>query len=160
MHFFHITITVSRVKYFRTFSKIRNIDNFQGSGTIYRMKTLKNTLVWGVVLWFIGYVLGFVLFPFVSPALIGWIITPIGILITVLVLVKKIHRQTIGGYFAVACIWTLIAIVLDYFFLVKLLHPADGYYKLDVYLYYSVTFLLPLLIGWYKTAHTAPQGTH
>lgn len=43
--------------------------------------------------------------------------------------------------------WTLIAIIFDYFFLVKLLKPADGYYKLDVYLYYSLTFILPVVAG-------------
>jgi hypothetical protein len=29
--------------------------------------------------------------------------------------------------------------------------PADGYYKIDVYLYYAFTFLLPILVGWRKS---------
>jgi len=41
-------------------------------------------------------------------------------------------------------IWTVIAIVADYFLIVKLLQPADGYYKLDIYIYYALTFLLPV----------------
>jgi hypothetical protein len=45
---------------------------------------------------------------------------------------------------------TVIAIVFDYVFLVKVLNPADGYYKLDVYLYYVFTLILPLIIGWLK----------
>ena len=44
----------------------------------------------------------------------------------------------------------LIAIVCDYFFLVKVFNAADGYYKLDVYLYYTLTFALPLFTGWKK----------
>jgi hypothetical protein len=50
-------------------------------------------------------------------------------------------------YLIVAIIWTLIAVAFDYLFIVKLLKPADGYYKLDVYLYYIFTFILPLLVG-------------
>lgn len=75
---------------------------------------LRDTLGWGFILWLIGYVIGMVLFSIVPLSLIGWIIMPIG-----------------------------IAIIFDYFFLVKLLKPADGYYKLDVYLYYALTFILP-----------------
>ena len=41
-------------------------------------------------------------------------------------------------------IWAVLAIVLDYIFIVKLLAPVDGYYKLDVYLYYANCLLLPL----------------
>lgn len=43
--------------------------------------------------------------------------------------------------------WTIIAIILDYFLLVKVFNPADGYYKFDVYLYYIFTFVLPLIAG-------------
>jgi len=50
-----------------------------------------------------------------------------------------------------AVVWTLIAIVFDYFFIVKAFKPADGYYKLDVYFYYIFTFLMPLIFGWWKT---------
>ena len=44
----------------------------------------------------------------------------------------------------------LIEVVLDYFLLVKVFNPAGGYYKLDVYLYYALTFILPPLVGWRK----------
>jgi len=44
----------------------------------------------------------------------------------------------------------LIAVIFDYLFLVKMFKPTDGYYKLDVYLYYILTFLLPLIVGWRK----------
>lgn len=107
----------------------------------------KVTLGWGILLWFIGYVLGMLLFFVVPAALIGWIITPIGILITLWVLLKKIKSTTLSYYVSLACVWTIVAIVLDYIFIIKALHPADGYYKLDVYLYYALTFVLPLLVG-------------
>jgi len=111
---------------------------------------LKDSLGWGFLLWLIGYVLGFAFFFFLPPALIGWVIMPIGILITLLVLFKKVKGNSFGYYLTVAVVWTLIAVVLDYFFIVQALKPADGYYKLDVYLYYALTFLLPLLVYWKK----------
>ena len=110
-------------------------------------KFLKDGLGWGFVLWLIGYILGFVLFMAVPPALIGWVIMPIGTVTTLLVLVKKIESNTLPYYLKLAIIWTVIAIICDYFFLVKMLKPADGYYKLDVYIYYALTFVLPVVVG-------------
>lgn len=114
-------------------------------------QTLKDTLGWGFLLWLIGYALGMMLFIVVPPSMIGWVIMPIGIIITLWVLFKKIESDSLKYYALLAIVWTLIAVVFDYFFLVKAFNPADGYYKLDVYLYYSLTFALPLLVGWYKT---------
>jgi len=110
----------------------------------------KDAFGWGFLLWLIGYVLGIVLFVAVPPALLGWVIMPIGILITLWVLFKKINGDSFKYYVLLAVVWTLIAVVFDYFFLVKMFKPADGYYKLDVYLYYALTFLLPLVVGWRK----------
>lgn len=107
----------------------------------------KDAFVWGFVLWLIGYVLGIVLFMAVPPDMIGWVIMPIGIGITLWVLLKKVKGDTFKYYLHLAFVWTLIAIVFDYFFLVKLFNPTDGYYKLDVYLYYAITFALPLIVG-------------
>lgn len=75
---------------------------------------------------------------------------PIGTAITLWVLIKKVKADSLQYYLLLAVIWTLLAIVFDYFFLVKVFKPADGYYKLDVYLYYVLTFVLPLVIGWNK----------
>jgi hypothetical protein len=111
---------------------------------------LKDSLGWGFILWLIGYALGFIFFAFVSSNLIGWVIMPIGILITLWILLKKVNGKSWRYFLGLAIIWTLIAIIFDYLFLVLLLKPADGYYKLDVYLYYLITFLLPLVIGWFK----------
>ncbi|MFA6475715.1 MAG: hypothetical protein WCV88_06025 [Patescibacteria group bacterium] len=113
---------------------------------------LKDTLGWGFILWLIGYALGIVLFFMVPPEILGWVIMPIGIAITLLILFKKIKSQDWMHYVWLAVSWTIIAIVCDYLLLVKLFQPADGYYKLDVYIYYAVTFVLPLLVGWYKKA--------
>ncbi|MEI8232199.1 MAG: hypothetical protein WCG44_00470 [bacterium] len=108
---------------------------------------VKSGLIWGFILWLIGYLLGIVLFAVVSPALLGWVIMPFGILITLWVLHKKINFKTKGEAIFLGVVWALIAVIFDYFFLVKVFHPADGYYKLDVYLYYLITLALPVIVG-------------
>lgn len=111
---------------------------------------LFDTLGWGIILWFIGYILGLALYFIVPVSLIGWIIMPVGSIITLWVLLKKIKSKNIWYYFSLSVIWASIAIILDYIFLVKLLNPADGYYKIDVYVYYIATFCLPLIVYLWK----------
>ncbi len=107
---------------------------------------------WGFLLWLIGYVLGFILFAVVPVALIGWYVMPAGIAITCLVLWKWIHLDSLRVAALIGIGWSIIAIVCDYVFLVKLLNPADGYYKFDVYLYYALTLTLPLVAYLMKRA--------
>lgn len=53
--------------------------------------------------------------------------------------------------------WTVIAVLGDYLFIVKALKPADGYYKLDVYLYYALTLFIPFLAGWRRRLRGGPR---
>ena len=107
----------------------------------------KDTLGWGFLLWLTGYILGIVLFMIVPPSTIGWIISPIATIFTLWVLVKKIKSSSLQHYLVIGFFWTILAIVLDYFLIVKALKPDDGYYKLDVYLYYVLTLTLPIIVG-------------
>jgi len=111
---------------------------------------LKEALGWGFILWLIGYVLGIILIFILPPLLIGWVIMPIGLIITFWVLSKKVEARDFQYYVILAAVWTVIAVVFDYVFIVKMFNPSDGYYKPDVYLYYSLTFIAPLIIGWWK----------
>lgn len=115
----------------------------------------KDAFAWGFILWLIGYGLGMMLFAFVPVNLLGWIITPISLVTTLWVAFKKVRGSDFRHYFLVALGWTAIAIVFDYFFLVQAFKPADGYYKFDVYLYYTLAFFIPLLVGWFKTSKTS-----
>lgn len=101
---------------------------------------------WGLALWLFGYVLGFMLYALVPADQIGWWITPVGLAATVYVLATRAAPGTGREAWLLGVGWCLIAIVCDYLFLVKLLSPADGYYKLDVYIYYLSTLLLPPLV--------------
>lgn len=121
-------------------------------GTVMMTKQLlRDGLGWGFLLWLVGYVLGIILFMMVPVSMVGWVITPIGTAMTLWVLFKKVKGNNFKYYLLIAIIWTLVAIIFDFFFLVKLFKPADGYYKLDVYLYYMLTFSLPLIVGYRKS---------
>jgi len=51
-------------------------------------------------------------------------------------------------YAGVGVAWALIAIVLDYLFIVVLFASA-GYYALHIWLYYALMFLIPVGVGMY-----------
>lgn len=108
-----------------------------------------STFGWGFVLWLVGYIAGIVLFMLVPENMIGWIITPFATIFTLWVLFKRIKRSELMCYFGLGLVWTVMAIVLDYFFIVKLFQ-SDSYYKPDIFLYYTLTFTLPLIVGYWK----------
>ncbi|NTW30107.1 MAG: hypothetical protein HGA33_02435 [Candidatus Moranbacteria bacterium] len=112
-------------------------------------KIFLNTVGWGFVLWLVGYVLGIVFFALVPKEQIGFFVMPLGMAFTLWVLWKKIEREELMCYFGLGIIWTIMAIVLGYLFNVKMFHLTD-YYKPDVYLYYVLTFVLPIAVGWYR----------
>ena len=118
-----------------------------------------DVLGWGLALWLVGYLLGIALFFVLPPSLLGWVITPIGVLLTLIVLSKHVERGPLSRYAVVGLGWSVIAVLMDYVFIVLLLHPEDGYYKFDVYLYYALTLVLPVLYGW-RTNATPRTATH
>jgi hypothetical protein len=112
-------------------------------------KIFLNTVLWGFALWLFGYLLGFIFFAVVPKDVIGWYILPFGVAATLWVLLKKIEREQLMCYIGLGIVWTIMAAVLDYFFIVKMLAAVD-YYKPDVYVYYVLTLLLPMIVGCYK----------
>jgi hypothetical protein len=117
-----------------------------------------NTLIWGFVLWLIGYSAGFILFFIVPKAYIGWVITPFATILTIWVIMKKVRRPELMCYFGLGLLWTLMAVGLDYIFLVKMLKTGSSYYKPDVFLYYILTFTLPMIVGFWKYKHKSPKA--
>ncbi len=124
------------------------------------IRLLQYAVGWGIGLWLIGYVLGIALFAVVSNGLIGWIIMPIGVVITIAVLLR-VKSEPLWFYATLSIVWTVLAVLLDYVFIVKAFSPPDGYYKVDVYLYYALTFTLPLIVGAFRhsqTTHVRPTA--
>ncbi len=114
-----------------------------------KMHILLNNLFWGLVLWIFGYVLGIMFFAFVPKDMLGWAILPFGVALMLWVLLKKIKREQFMCYIGLGVIWTVMALVLDYAFVVKLFGATD-YYKPDVYVYYVLTLVLPIAVGIYR----------
>ena len=110
-----------------------------------RRHLVKDGLGWGAALWLIGYSLGMLFFLIMPSEMIGWFVTPIGVAITCVVLWKWVDVRSFQDAVLIGLAWALLAIVLDYVFIVQLLKPIDGYYKLDVYLYYASMLLMPLI---------------
>ena len=107
----------------------------------------KDAFLWGFVLWLVGYALGIILFAIVPANMIGWVIMPVGIIITLWVLLKKVKGDSLKYYVWLGIVWAIMAVILDYFLLVKVFNPVGGYYKPDVYLYYILTLALPVIVG-------------
>ena len=119
---------------------------------------IKSTVVWGFFLWLIGYLAGMILFFVVPKEVIGWVITPFAVVLTIWVIIKKIRRQYLKDYFGLGMMWMIMAVILDYIFLVKMLKTEQTYYKIDVFLYYILTLTLPIIVGFWKYKNN-PKGS-
>ena len=110
---------------------------------------LEDTAGPGIFFWLIGYLASLVLYftPFFSST--GWILLVIFTPFTIGVTwwwFRERERLSLLYYAGVGVAWTLLAVVLDYLFIV-LLFSAVGYYAPDVLLYYALMFLIPVGVG-------------
>ena len=112
---------------------------------------LKDTAGPGTLFWLIGYLAGMVLFFTPFKESMGWIIlvtfTPVTIVMSWWWF-KSRERLSLQYYAGVGIAWALIAVVLDYLFIV-LLFSSTAYYSLHIYLYYIIMFLIPVGVGMY-----------
>lgn len=110
---------------------------------------LADSLGLGIGVWLMGYIASLVLFFVVPASLLGWVLfvifTPVTSYIAYLRFGKR--SEDIAYYLKIAAAWTLIAMILDYVFIV-MAFDSKGYYKPDVFVYYAATFAIPLLVGW------------
>lgn len=111
-------------------------------------RKLKDTLGWGFILWFIGFALGMILFPFVPVKFIGLPILAVFIPLAIFIAYKRFNNfgAPTSYYLLIAVIWLGLALILDYVFIVKAFKP-ENYYDFDVMIYYLTTFLIPLIVG-------------
>jgi hypothetical protein len=113
---------------------------------------IKDTAGLGTAFWLMGYLASLVLFFTPYAGIMGWILlavfTPVTIVITWWWFNQR-KSLPLRYYAGVGGAWMLIAIVLDYLFIVLLFNAT--YYDPDVFVYYAVTFLIPLVVGLYLT---------
>jgi hypothetical protein len=115
---------------------------------------LKDTAGIGTLLWLIGYLASLILYFSPLSYALGWVLLVIFTPFTIWVTWRWFWERTLplSYYAGVAVSWSVIAIVLDYLFIVLLFHSLD-YYKPDVFVYYAVMFLVPVGIGMYLKRH-------
>lgn len=103
----------------------------------------------GTAFWLIGYIASLVLFFSPFYASMGWILLVICTPITVAVTWWWFRDSGLPLiYFAgIGLAWTALAIVFDYLFIVLLFNAT--YYGADVFIYYLLTFLIPVFVGQY-----------
>ena len=111
--------------------------------------------VFGILIWLIGYIASLILFSFVPNNILGWILCLIFTPVTIIIAYFRFRNRKLKlfCYFMTVVFWMLIAMILDYLFIVRLFHSVN-YYKLDVFVYYIITFLIPLIIGIINTSKT------
>ena len=111
-------------------------------------ETLIDTVGLGFGLWLAGFLASLPLFFVLPPGLLGWVLFAVFAPITVFVAYLRFHKRqlSLAHFIGVALAWLAIAIVFDYIFIVVMFKSVD-YYKLDVFLYYATTFLIPLAVG-------------
>jgi hypothetical protein len=112
---------------------------------------LKDTVGLGIFFWVIGFLASMVLYYTQWAHVMGWIIlctfTPVSLLITWWWFKGREHL-TLQYYAGVGIVWMVLAIVLDYLFIVTLF-SATSYYAPDVVLYYALMFIIPVATGLY-----------
>lgn len=113
-----------------------------------KRQMLVDSLGLGLALWLAGYLSSLALFFVLPKGLLGWVLFAVFTPVTIYVAYLRFRRRglSLGYLLFVAATWTAIAVLFDYLFIVQLFKSQD-YYAADVFLYYAVTFLIPLAIG-------------
>ena len=122
----------------------------------------RDTAGLGTLLWLLGYLASMVLYFSPLSYSLGWIILAVFTPFTIGVTwwwFRSRGRLSLKYYAGVGVAWTLIAVVLDYFFIVRLF-GATTYYAPDVFLYYALMFLIPVGVGQYlnRAGTVTPSG--
>ncbi len=103
----------------------------------------------GTGLWLMGYLASLALyFTPLWETMGGWVLLIIFTPVTIAITWWWFRKQDflpLPYYAGVGIAWMLIAIVLDYLFIVRLFQAT--YYGPDVFVYYAMTFLIPVAVG-------------
>ena len=113
------------------------------------MQWIKDTAGLGTGLWLVGYLASLLLFFSPYAGIMGWILLVVCTPITIAVAWWwfRVRHLALTYYAGVGAAWTVIAVVFDYLFIVLLFQAT--YYGFDVFVYYALTFLIPVGVGVY-----------
>lgn len=121
------------------------------------MPQIKDAALPGILLWLLGYVASLVLFFTPFSGVMGWIMIIIFTPVTFVFVWWwfKGRTRSLAYYAGAGLAWAALAAVLDYLFIVLLFQAA--YYGPDVFVYYAITFLVPVVVGLIKF-HQIPKA--
>jgi hypothetical protein len=110
---------------------------------------IKDTAGLGTGLWLVGYLASLLLFFSPYAGVMGWVLLAVCTPVTIAVAWWWFRARDLAltYYAGVGTAWTVIAVVLDYLFIVLLFQAT--YYGPDVFVYYALTFLIPVGVGLY-----------
>lgn len=110
---------------------------------------IKDTVGLGTFFWMFGYLASIVLFFSPFAGTMGWIITAVFTPFTIAITWWWFRERNLAltYYAVVGTVWTVVAVALDYLFIVQLFQAT--YYGPDVFVYYALTFLIPVGVGFY-----------
>jgi hypothetical protein len=110
---------------------------------------IKDTAGLGIFFWLLGYLASLLLFVSPYAGIMGWILLAVFTPVTIAVAWWwfRVRDLPLTYYAKVGAAWTVIAVVLDYLFIVLLFQAT--YYGFDVFVYYALTFLIPVGVGLY-----------
>jgi hypothetical protein len=119
---------------------------------------LRDTLYAGTLLWIAGYLASMaVYFSGLNYDFWGKVVLLVYIPCTFVVTLRYFSGRdlTLPYYCLVGLAWSIIAVLLDYPFIV-LRFGAFQYYTPDVYLYYAAMFIIPVVVGVYRKLQARP----
>ncbi|WP_292371143.1 hypothetical protein [Methanoregula sp. UBA64] len=125
---------------------------------------VKDTAGIGILLWLIGYLASLLLFISPLAGVMGWILIAVFTPVSILIVWRWFRGRDLplAYYAGIGLAWTAIAVVFDYLFIVLLFSAT--YYGPDVFVYYTLTFLIPVCIGLWKRPvagkGSVPPGAH
>ena len=120
---------------------------------------LVDTIGFGFLLWLIGYFMGFFIitipgYPQImtAPVILTAFSLAVGLVTAAFAYVRFRKRREISWLYAflVGIAWTILAIVLDFIFIV-LLFNAPNYYRPHIFIYYAFTLVVPSAVAKYSS---------
>ncbi len=118
------------------------------AGTVTGRRIAADGLLWGFILWLLGFALGMLVYPFVEERWIGIFVLPVLLPVTVWVAYRRLRAGPFPAWYpaAVGAVWAALAVALDWAFLVQAF-DVEGYYDADVVAYYILALAIPVVVG-------------